>query len=303
MTSLLQEPHDPADRTPAFKFSVVSSLHYRVTAPSTLLCSLRCIRQDEQSVTRESLTANRKVRITDLSLGPTANRFSRIDIDESGPLSLQYLAVVENRVETLDAARIGGVGIRSLRPEAIPYLYPSRYAPSDQLRDLAKELFGGEPTQFLQAMAVEDWLHDNIRYLSGSSNELTSADETYRNRAGVCRDFSHLGIAFCRALTIPARYVTVYAHQLEPEDFHAVFEVYLDGAWFLIDGTRRAPLNGMVRIAVGRDASDAAVATLFGSLEGVGVRASSEYAVENDQPFAPLTREDLRRDNLAFCLL
>ena len=284
------------------KFSVASSLYYQVAGPSTLLCSLRCILRDEQTVMSESLTADREVEISDLSVGAAANRFSKIAIDEPGPLSLQYLAVVENRVEILDAAGIGGVGIRSLRPEAIPYLFPSRHAPSDQFRDLANELFGGVPAPFLQAMAVEDWLFGNIAYLSGSSNELTSADETYRNRAGVCRDFAHLGIAFCRALTIPARYVTVYAHQLEPSDFHAVFEVYIDGAWFLIDGTRKAPLNGMVRIAMGRDACDAAVATLFGSLEGVGVHVSSEYAVGNKDPFVPITRADLRRDNRAMIL-
>lgn len=284
------------------KFSVASSLHYEVSGPSTLLCLLRCIRRDERTVTHESLTANRPVEITDLAAGPTDNRFSKIAIDDPGPLSLQYRAVVENRIGILDAAGIGGVGIRSLQSEAIPYLYPSRYAPSDQLRDLAKELFSGVASPFLQAMAVEDWLFENINYHSGSSNELTSADETYRNRVGVCRDFAHLGIAFCRALTIPARYVTVYAHRLEREDFHAVFEVFIDGTWLLIDGTRSAPLNGMVRIAVGRDASDAAVATLFGSLEGVGVRVSTEYAVDNSSPFLPLTRQDLRRDNCTMYL-
>ena len=284
------------------KLSVASSLFYQVYGPSTLLCSLRCIRPDEHTVTNESLTADRPVEISDLSVGSAANRFSKIAIDTPGPLAVQYLAVVENRAKVVDAGQIGGVGIRSLKPEAIPYLFPSRYAPSDQLRDLATELFGAITTPFLQAMAVENWLFENIHYLCGSSNELTSADETYRNRAGVCRDFAHLGIAFCRALTIPARYVTVYAYQLEPEDFHAVFEVFVDETWFLVDGTRKAPLNGMVRIAVGRDACDAAVATLFGSLEGTGMSVSTEFSINNNQPFTPLTREKLRADNKALYL-
>jgi len=284
------------------KFSVASSLNYQVTGPATLLCSLRCIRNDQGSVTRESLRADRPVEMTELPVGMAANRFTKIAVDAPGPLSLQYLAVVENRVQTFDATDIGGVGIRGLEAEAIPYLFPSRYAPSDLLRDLATQLFGGVPTPFLQAMAVEDWLFENIEYLIGSSNELSSADETYRNRAGVCRDFAHLGISFCRALTIPARYVTVYAHQLEPQDFHAVFEVFIDGVWLLVDGTRKAPLNGMVRIAVGRDASDAAVATLFGGIQGDAVRVSVEHAVEDTAGFTPLTRTDLRNTNRAMYL-
>lgn len=284
------------------KFSVASSLYYQVSGPSTVLCSLRCIRHKNQTVTNESLSTDRPVEITDLSVGSAANRFSKVAVDEPGPLALRYFAVVENSVKILNASSIGGVGIRNLLPEAIPYLFPSRYAPSDQLRDLANDLFGGVSTPFLQAMAVEDWLFWNIQYVQGSSNELTSADETYRNRAGVCRDFAHLGIAFCRALTIPARYVTVYAHQLEPADFHAVFEVFIDGKWFLADGTRKAPLNGMVRIAVGRDATDAAVATLFGSLEGTGVRVSTELAVNNAKPFIPLTRGELSQNDWAMIL-
>jgi len=284
------------------KFSVASSLYYTVTAPATLLCSLRCIRRDEHAVVHETLTADRLVGMTELTVGAAGNRFTKIAVDTPGPLALQYLAVVQTRVEVMDAARIGGAGIRSLVAEAIPYLFPSRYAPSDQMRQLAAELFGWIPTPFGQAMAVEDWLFENLEYCPGSSNELSGADETYRNRAGVCRDFAHLGITFCRALTIPARYVTVYAYRLQPQDFHAVFEVFIDGTWFLIDGTRKAPLNGMARIAVGRDASDAAVATLFGGIEGVGVQVSVEPAVGSNAGFTPLTRDDLRHENQALSL-
>ena len=284
------------------KFAVASSLSYAVRGPSTLLCSLSCIRNDASTVENESLTADRDVEITPISVGLAATRFSKVAIHSAGPLRLQYSAVVENCVEIHAASEIGVVGIQGLQAEAIPFLFPSRYAPSDQFRDLAAELFGDVPTPFLQAMAVEDWLFENIENVGGSSNELTAADETLRNRAGVCRDFAHLGIAFCRALTIPARYVTVYAYQLVPQDFHAVFEVFIDGIWYLVDGTRQAPLNGMVRIAVGRDACDAAVATLFGQLEGEWVAVSSEYAVTNPAPFVPVTREMLKRENQALFL-
>ncbi len=131
------------------KFSVASSLSYVVHGPSTLLCSLSCIRNDASTVANESLTASRGVGITPVSVGLAANRFSKIAIDEAGPLSIQYLAVVENGVEIHKTSGIGGVGIQGLKAESIPFLFPSRYAPSDQFRDLAAEFFGSVPTPFL----------------------------------------------------------------------------------------------------------------------------------------------------------
>src|SRR4026209_2982055 len=95
---------------------------------------------------------------------------------------------------------------------------------------------------------------------------MTSAFDTVTQRTGVCRDFSHLAIALCRALSIPARYFSGYAYQLDPPDFHACFEAFIGGRWSLFDPTRLAPLNGLVRIAMGRDAADASIATIFGRM-------------------------------------
>ena len=93
------------------------------------------------------------------------------------------------------------------------------------------------------------------------------AADTATERAGVCRDFAHLGITFCRALGIPARFVSAYAWQLDPPDFHACFEAYLGDRWYLFDATRLAPTNGLVRIGTGRDAADTAFATVFGAVQ------------------------------------
>ncbi len=101
----------------------------------------------------------------------------------------------------------------------------------------------------------------------GSSHGSTSAYDTFTTRAGVCRDFAHLGITFCRALGIPARFVSAYGWKLEPQDFHAVFEAYLGGRWYLFDPTRLSPPEGIIRIGVGRDAADTAFATWYGALE------------------------------------
>lgn len=170
------------------------------------------------------------------------------------------------------------------------------------MRAIANDLFGGIAGYLDQALAIEDWLHQHIAYAPGSSGEQSSALDTYETRSGVCRDFAHLGIALCRALSIPARYVTVYAFQLQPQDFHAVFEVFVDGNWYLIDGTRIAPLNGMIRIAQGHDAADAAVATLFGSIAGTGIEVNALIGMDETETFQPLTRTDLREAGNALCL-
>ncbi|MDZ4151946.1 transglutaminase family protein, partial [Methylicorpusculum sp.] len=102
---------------------------------------------------------------------------------------------------------------------------------------------------------------------SGSSDSQTSAYDTATQRAGVCRDFAHLAIAFCRALNIPARFVSAYAYQLDPPDFHACFEAYLGNRWYLFDPTRRAPLDGIIRISTGRDAADVSFVTFFGAVQ------------------------------------
>lgn len=110
-------------------------------------------------------------------------------------------------------------------------------------------------------------------------------------------DFAHLGIAFCRALTIPARYTTVYAYQLQPQDFHACFEAYINGEWYLFDAKNLEPLNGMIRISTGRDASDAAVATLFGEIQGVGLAEKCDC---DDDNFQGVTRQNLQGQGNAF---
>ncbi len=115
--------------------------------------------------------------------------------------------------------------------------------------------------------------------------------DTVTQRAGVCRDFAHLGIALCRALNIPARYFTGYAYALQPPDFHACFECLIGGSWMVFDATRLAQLNGLVRIATGRDAADTAVASIFGSIACTRVEVSCNLG--ENQKFAPIHSEQL----------
>ncbi|KAA9394028.1 transglutaminase family protein [Kocuria coralli] len=137
---------------------------------------------------------------------------------------------------------------------------PSRYCESDKLAAIGAELFAGLSGQEL-VTAVGDWVHEKLAYVPGSSGPTDGAVDTYFARNGVCRDFAHLVVALLRACQLPARLVSVYAPGLSPMDFHAVAEVAVDGAWQIVDGTRLAPRESMVRIATGRDASDTAFLT------------------------------------------
>ena len=125
--------------------------------------------------------------------------------------------------------------------------------------------------------AVSDWIHEHIEYRTGSTDSTTTACEVFLQRAGVCRDFAHLGVAFCRALNIPARLAVGYARfDIPPPDFHALFEAFLGGRWELFDATGMTDPNDLVRIAVGRDAGDVAFATLFGPVRTRLIRPEVE---------------------------
>ena len=272
------------------RFLVTSSLYYYTSGPSSLLCSIRCANTPGQKVTKESITTSRELIRSDLLIGNERNQFTRFEIEESGDLALHYLATARATFATIPLETADCEKPQDLEAKVIPYLFPSRYAPSDRLRSAAQDLFGGIKGKLSQVLAIEEWLFQHIYYAFGTSIEQSCARDTLELRTGVCRDFAHLGISFCRALSIPARYVTVYAYQLFPQDFHAVFEVYVKGIWYLVDGTRKAPLNGMIRISTGRDASDSAVASLFGAIRGQGLFVETVIAEAETEEFVPLYR-------------
>ncbi|MGB5077235.1 MAG: transglutaminase family protein, partial [Sphingorhabdus sp.] len=116
-----------------------------------------------------------------------------------------------------------------------------------------------------QVLQMAEWIHDNVEYAPGFSAIGSTATDTFISRRGVCRDFAHLLIAFARAADVPARMVSAYGLGIDPPDFHAVVEVYLEGRWHLVDATRLAPEQHLARIAVGRDATDISFMTIFGT--------------------------------------
>ena len=179
----------------------------------------------------------------------------------------------------LRAAAPTGVPSSSALYERQVYLRPSRYCPSDHLVGFAAAQFGTGPHAAARVAAIARWIRQRIGYVPGSSSVHDSAEDTLLTGMGTCRDFAHLGIALCRATGVPARFVAVYAPGLFPMDFHAVFEAWDNGRWYVYDSTGLAPRSSLVRIVTGRDAADAAfAATTRGSAELEAIEVSATVA-------------------------
>ena len=129
---------------------------------------------------------------------------------------------------------------------------------------MATEITAGQLLGYDQVKAIESWLRTSIRYEPGDTDIPVSAVEVNMRGWGVCRDLSHLGIALCRSLSIPARLVVGYLHGLEPMDLHAWFEAYVGGRWYTFDATQKELRSGYVVIGYGRDAADVAIYNQFG---------------------------------------
>jgi transglutaminase-like putative cysteine protease len=162
------------------------------------------------------------------------------------------------------------LAVEDLPPDVLPFLLASRYCEVDCLSDVAWNLFSNSPTGWGRVKAICDWVHNNVRFGYAFARPTKTANDVYTERAGVCRDFTHLAITFCRCMNIPARYATGYLGDIgvplsdSPMDFSAWFEVFLGGQWHTFDARHNVPRIGRVLMAYGRDAVDAALTTSFG---------------------------------------
>jgi transglutaminase-like putative cysteine protease len=278
------------------RFDVASTLRYTVAQPTTLILNVHVLRTPSQVILEEHFSVEPWGKVEELAAAAGENRFVRIETGKAKALKIQYRATVDCKHHLVTAENLNSVPVGKMDPALIPYLFPSRYCQSDQLWRLAWDKFGKIKNTYEKVAAVVDWIHRNVDYVRGCTNSSTAAYDTVIQRAGVCRDFAHLGIALCRAMTIPARYFTAYAHDLKPPDFHALFEAYIGNRWVLFDATRLVPLNGVVRIGSGRDAADAAVATIFGRVTCTEMTVRCEAA---DKGFKPLAHKDLKKKGLS----
>ena len=194
-------------------------------------------------------------------------------------------------------ADLPGTLIDAAPDDALIYTLPSRHCQSDLIIDDAWRLFRDAPDGWARVQAICDWTHQNIEYGYGNSTSTTSGYDAYQQRRGVCRDFAHIGVMFCRAMNIPARYVCGYLPDIgvpydpNPMDFHAWFEAYIGGAWRTFDARHNRPRIGRVLIARGRDAVDTAILTSYGpsTLTAMSVWAAQvdDTTTLNDPPPQP----------------
>lgn len=245
------------------RFDIDCELSYDLTGDCDFVFQIHAVDGMGQRLISESLEIDPPVPTHTYEDPTVHHRFLRLHAG-AGPLTVRYRAQVR-RLPDPDATQACERPIAELPDDILHNLMPTRYCESDLLSRTAQKLFGDHPPGFARVQAISDWLFDNIDYQVGTTVATTTARDVFLQRVGVCRDFSHLGITFCRALNIPARLVVGYARfQEPPPDFHAVFEAWLGGRWVLFDATRMSPVEDLVRIAMGRDAKDVAFATIFG---------------------------------------
>lgn len=250
--------------SPMLLSSISVALSYEVSAPTHFFMHLQAAQYAGQQLREERLWVEPALPLHNYCDPVKGNRFVRFDA-QPGPLRIAYTAQVEvNHVAP--PADLAESPVNAVPDDVLHFLLPTRYCESDLLANAAQQQFCKTAPGLARVQAISDWIHENIAYVPGSSDATTTAQQIFVQRQGVCRDFAHLGITFCRALNIPARLVAGYVFFDEPpQDFHAVFEAWLDDRWVLFDPTGMAPVNRLVRVGTGRDAKDVAFATLFGA--------------------------------------
>lgn len=231
------------------------------------------------SVVEERLlvhAAGREVTPRELA-GDHGTRLHLVEGVGSGWLEVTYEAVVDI------TEPIGEQTGAEVDVDRWMFLRQSRYAESDRLAPMAARTFP-DVTGHERVVAVADWVHEHFAYVSGASRGTDGAVETLLAGRGVCRDYAHVVVALLRALGTPARLVSVFAPGLSPMDFHAVAEVWVEGAWHVVDATRLAPRQSLVRIATGRDAADTAFLTTSGGLTTFNRQSTHARLVEGELP-------------------
>jgi transglutaminase-like putative cysteine protease len=183
----------------------------------------------------------------------------------AGPFSIRTAFDVEaaDRSDTAPGAPF--IEVQYLPNDTLPFLLPSRYCESDRFTALALSLVNGVTAGYDQCTTIVNYIRNTTTYAPGLGNDIISACEANQRTHAVCRDMAHIGIACCRALSIPARLVVGYLEGLEPMDQHAWFEAYVGGRWYTFDPTQDNLQGGRIAIAYGRDAADVAIYTQFGA--------------------------------------
>ena len=276
-----------------FEFSI--GLHYKIGGPSDFVFNLHAAHTAAQRVVAEHVWSNAPLAPV-MGVDPHfGNRLMRMKA-AAGDVDVRYQATVDIRHFFSDSTSIGEVPVGQLPSEVMPYLLPSRYCQSDRMSTVAFWELGHLPTGYARVEAVRQWIRQRTRFAPGTSNASTTALDTLTEQRGACRDFAHLMIALCRALNIPARFVTGIDYRADPAlgpvDFHAYVEAYLGDRWYLFDPTDISPTTGLLRIGTGRDAADVSFARIFGDVRCGAPTISIRAIVDPDRGFFEPVRTD-----------
>lgn len=257
--------------------SVRAALDYAVAAPSSFVFNIAAAWTARQNVLQETLHIEPDgMKAVEAPAAHGDNRLLRVEAPP-GDCRIVYEALVELSPQIARAGDLTQTPFSQLPDDVLTYLNPSRYCPSDTMARWALREFGATAEDGGRVEAICDWIGGRMEYLPGSTDARTDAVAALVQCAGVCRDYAHIGIAFCRAMGIPARYVSGYAVDLDPPDFHGFFEAYLGDGWYLFDATKMAPRERFVRIGFGRDAADCAFATIVGAAQLTAMEVSARY--------------------------
>ncbi|MEO5672452.1 MAG: transglutaminase family protein [Ramlibacter sp.] len=267
----LTSPGTPGDTNAPIRLRYKADLRYDVLSPGCdFIFNVQATCTDQQRVVSEKLEISPDLAAHSYVDPVTQSRYLRLRADQ-GPLRVCCESVVELAHHQAVPESLPEIGIGELPASVLPYIYPSRYCQSDRLARFAFAEFGNLPQGYGRVEAIRRWVEGHVQFLSGSSDGNTAAVDTLVTRQGVCRDFAHLMIALCRAVNIPARFATGIDYGadpvLGPQDFHAYVEAYVGNRWYLFDPSGTAIPMGFIRLATGRDAADAAFASIFGSVQ------------------------------------
>lgn len=261
--------------------AVRAELAYEVQRDSSFALSITAARTPHQLVTSENIDIRPDTNISLVPYGEGTHQLLRFEVPP-GMLEISYDATVTLNGDAADPTDLDEVSFAHIPADVMPYLNPSRYCESDKLTSFATKRFGDTTPGHTRVQAIADWVEANLDYESGATDGSSSTTDVLLQRAGVCRDFAHVSISLCRALGIPARYVSGYGVGVEPQDFHGYFEAYIGSDWYLFDPTGMAAINELARIGYGRDAADAPFATFVGQAALVSKFISVETVGGNE---------------------
>ncbi|QDT59943.1 Transglutaminase-like superfamily protein [Stieleria bergensis] len=237
-------------------------LEFNTPVATPFLFMLRPRSGWQQWVSREQYVLTPSVPVVEFT--DTFGNLCQRLVAPAGRFSVHTSVDIETAEASDTAAGAHFVEVQQLPDDTLPFLLPSRFCEADRFSEMAASIVTGWAPGYDQCTAIVDYIRQTKRYAPGTGQEINSACEVNERHQAVCRDMAHLGIACCRALSIPARMVVGYFEHLQPMDLHAWFEAYVGGRWYTFDPTQGDHQGGRVAIAYGRDAADVAIYTQFG---------------------------------------